>query len=63
MGRYTDKTHLHPSERLQLIALTTLGDKWRARLDDVRLVGTRVLVEPPRYRGITVVARLVARTG
>jgi predicted phage baseplate assembly protein len=33
-----------------------------ARLDDVRLVGTRVLVEPPRYRGITVVARLVART-
>jgi predicted phage baseplate assembly protein len=33
-----------------------------ARLDDVRLVGTRVLVEPPRYRGVTVVARLVART-
>lgn len=31
-------------------------------LDDVRLVGTRVLVEPPRYRGVTVVARLVART-
>jgi predicted phage baseplate assembly protein len=33
-----------------------------ARLDDVRLVGTRVMVEPPRYRGVTVVARLVART-
>jgi predicted phage baseplate assembly protein len=33
-----------------------------ARLDEVRLVGTRVLVEPPRYRGVTVVARLVART-
>ncbi|MFC4854565.1 putative baseplate assembly protein [Actinophytocola glycyrrhizae] len=32
------------------------------RLEEVRLVGTRVLVEPPRYRGITVVARLVART-
>ena len=32
------------------------------RLDDVRLVGTRVMVEPPRYRGVTVVARLVART-
>ncbi len=32
------------------------------RLEDVRLVGTRVLVEPPRYRGVTVVARLVART-
>ncbi len=33
-----------------------------SRLDDVRLVGTRVLVEPPRYRGVTVIARLVART-
>ncbi|HUQ57194.1 putative baseplate assembly protein [Lentzea sp.] len=31
------------------------------RLDEVRLVGTRVLVEPPRYRGVTVVTRLVAR--
>jgi predicted phage baseplate assembly protein len=37
-------------------------DRVAARLDEVRLVGTRVLVEPPRYRGITVVARLVART-
>ncbi|MFG2794558.1 putative baseplate assembly protein [Streptomyces sp. NPDC048419] len=31
-----------------------------ARLDEVRLVGARVLVEPPRYQGMTVVARLVA---
>ncbi|BCB88715.1 putative baseplate assembly protein [Phytohabitans suffuscus] len=31
------------------------------RLDEVRLIGTRVLVEPPRYQGVTVVARLVAR--
>jgi predicted phage baseplate assembly protein len=31
------------------------------RLDACRLVGTRVLIEPPLYRGITVVARLVAR--
>src|SRR5205807_3420907 len=31
------------------------------RLDECRLVGTRVLIEPPLYRGITVVARLVAR--
>jgi predicted phage baseplate assembly protein len=31
------------------------------RLDQVRLIGTLVLVEPPRYRGVTVVARLVAR--
>jgi predicted phage baseplate assembly protein len=28
------------------------------RLDEVRLIGTRVLVGPPRYRGITVIARL-----
>jgi predicted phage baseplate assembly protein len=32
-----------------------------ARLDQVRLVGARVSVEPPLYRGVTVVARLVAR--
>ncbi|MGW6262343.1 putative baseplate assembly protein [Streptomyces sp. NPDC055085] len=31
------------------------------RLDEVRLVGARVLVEPPRYQGVTVVARIVAR--
>jgi predicted phage baseplate assembly protein len=31
------------------------------RLDEVRLIGTRVVVEPPMYRGITVVAQLVAR--
>jgi len=31
------------------------------RLDEVRLIGTRVLVSPPTYRGVTVVARLIAR--
>jgi predicted phage baseplate assembly protein len=31
-------------------------------LEQVRLVGVRVSVEPPLYRGITVVARLVPRT-
>jgi predicted phage baseplate assembly protein len=31
------------------------------RLDEVRLIGTRVLVTPPRYRGVTVVARVIAR--
>ena len=31
------------------------------RLEQVRLIGTRVSVEPPSYRGVTVVARLVAR--
>jgi len=31
------------------------------RLDETRLVGTRVVVEPPVYRGVTIVARLRAR--
>jgi predicted phage baseplate assembly protein len=33
----------------------------RDSLDEVRLIGTRVLVEPPTYRGVTVVAQLTAR--
>jgi predicted phage baseplate assembly protein len=33
-----------------------------ARLDEVRVIGARVSVEPPLYRGVTVVARLIART-
>jgi predicted phage baseplate assembly protein len=32
-----------------------------SRLDETRVVGTRVIVEPPVYRGITIVARLRAR--
>lgn len=32
-----------------------------ALLDRTRVVGTRVVLEPPLYRGVTVVARLVAR--
>ena len=28
-------------------------------LDSRRLIGTRLLVEPPRYRGLTVVARVI----
>jgi predicted phage baseplate assembly protein len=31
------------------------------RLEQTRVVGTRVHIEPPRYMGVTVVARLVAR--
>jgi predicted phage baseplate assembly protein len=31
------------------------------RLDETRLLGTRVVIEPPLYRGVTVVARLVAK--
>jgi predicted phage baseplate assembly protein len=50
--------------RLQLGDLVpdadTLG-RIADRLEEVRLIGTRVLVEPPTYRGVTVVARLVAR--
>ncbi|MFF2324783.1 MULTISPECIES: putative baseplate assembly protein [unclassified Streptomyces] len=34
-----------------------------ARLDERRLVGTRLVVEPPAYQGVTVVARLVASDG
>src|SRR5207302_2430026 len=45
--------HLVPRESI----LTKIAQ----RLDECRLVGTRVLIEPPLYRGITVVARLVAR--
>ncbi|UOZ05634.1 putative baseplate assembly protein [Amycolatopsis sp. WQ 127309] len=51
--------------RLEFADLVPAEDTLRRvadRLEEMRLVGTRVLVEPPRYRGITVVARLVART-
>ncbi|MEU4267231.1 putative baseplate assembly protein [Streptomyces sp. NPDC026092] len=43
---------LIPSEQV-MSAITT-------RLDERRLVGTRLVVEPPAYQGVTVVARLVA---
>ncbi|WGP12806.1 putative baseplate assembly protein [Streptomyces sp. SH5] len=33
------------------------------RLDERRLVGTRLIVEPPAYQGVTVVARLVTAPG
>ncbi|MEU9704461.1 putative baseplate assembly protein [Streptomyces sp. NPDC047981] len=35
-------------------------DRVAQRLDEVRLVGTRVMVEPPLYRGVTVVTRITA---
>ncbi len=31
------------------------------RLDECRVIGTRVLVEPPRYTGLTIVARIKAQ--
>jgi predicted phage baseplate assembly protein len=45
----------------QLVPRENTLTKIAQRLDECRLVGTRVLIEPPLYRGITVVARLVAR--
>jgi predicted phage baseplate assembly protein len=48
-----DFAELVPSEE----TLQRIAD----RLDEVRLIGTRVSVEPPSYRGVTVVARIVAR--
>ena len=45
----------------QLLASDETLARVAARLDECRVVGTRVLVEPPAYRGITIVARLRAR--
>ena len=44
-----------------LVPSTETFEKIKDRLDETRLVGTRILVEPPLYRGVTVVARLRAR--
>jgi predicted phage baseplate assembly protein len=55
-----------PSERGRinfedLVPGTDTFERIKDRLDETRLVGTRILVEPPLYRGVTVVARLRAR--
>ncbi|MGA7987585.1 MAG: putative baseplate assembly protein [Candidatus Dormiibacterota bacterium] len=42
----------------QLVPSEETLAKIAGRLDECRVVGSRVLVEPPRYTGITVVARL-----
>ncbi|WP_112242939.1 putative baseplate assembly protein [Kribbella monticola] len=44
-----------------LVPSPELMERLAERLENVRLIGTRVSVEPPRYRGVTVVARLIAR--
>ncbi|MEU9132730.1 putative baseplate assembly protein [Kitasatospora sp. NPDC048540] len=44
-----------------LVPTTNTLKRITDRLNDVRLVGARVLVEPPRYQGVTVVARIIAR--
>lgn len=46
----------------QLVPAEQTLEKVTHRLDECRLIGTRVMVEPPVYRGITVVARLRARS-
>lgn len=47
----------------QLIPSDSVLSTVTARLDERRLVGTRLLVEPPAYQGVTVVARLVTAGG
>ncbi len=38
-----------------------LLEKVREKLEQTRLIGTRVLIEPPLYQGVTVVAKVLAR--
>jgi predicted phage baseplate assembly protein len=45
----------------QLVPADDTLQKITDRLEESRVIGTRVIVEPPVYRGITVVARLRAR--
>ena len=45
----------------QLVPSDETLQRAAARLDECRVIGTRVVVEPPSYRGITIVARLRAR--
>lgn len=51
-GRVRFEDLAPPAELMRRIA---------TRLDQVRLIGVRVLVEPPRYQGITIVASVTAR--
>ncbi|MFJ1546024.1 putative baseplate assembly protein [Streptomyces sp. NPDC088246] len=47
----------------QLIPSDSVLSAVAARLDERRLVGTRLVVEPPSYQGVTVVASLVTAGG
>jgi predicted phage baseplate assembly protein len=47
----------------QLIPQEQTLKRIERRLDECRVLGTRVLIEPPVYRGVTVVARLRPRPG
>lgn len=46
----------------QLVPAEETLQRIARRLDESRVIGTRVLVEPPVYRGVTVVAKLRPRT-
>jgi predicted phage baseplate assembly protein len=51
--------------RLRFEQLIPAGDtlaKISRRLDECRVIGTRVVVEPPRYNGLTIVARIRAQS-
>src|SRR6202022_3651108 len=47
----------------QLVPAEETLQRVSRRLDDSRVIGTRVAVEPPVYRGVTVVAKLRPRPG
>jgi predicted phage baseplate assembly protein len=49
-------------DRLQRPSADLL-ERVAAYLDERRVLGTRLIVEPPRYRGVTVVAHLHAQPG
>ncbi|MFI2458150.1 putative baseplate assembly protein [Streptomyces sp. NPDC019539] len=51
-GQRAQLEHLVPAQE-------TL-DRVATRMEKARLVGTRIMIEPPLYRGVTVVARLTA---
>jgi predicted phage baseplate assembly protein len=45
----------------QLVPPTDTLERIGRRLDECRLIGSRVVIEPPLYRGVTIVARLKAK--
>jgi len=47
----------------QLVPAEETLQRISRRLDESRVIGTRVMVEPPVYRGVTVVAKLRPRPG
>ncbi|MEV0292382.1 putative baseplate assembly protein [Nocardia sp. NPDC050710] len=56
----SDATAMMPFERLQ--PTDELLHTITSYLDERRMIGSRLIVEPPRYRGVTVVAAVRARS-